>query len=159
MLRLFGVPQKAARGSKIGFGIEAPLLRGSWVSYKAQQWVLEQQDVHGSDKFVLFMLAYRDNHDDPHGCWPSINRIASDCGLNRSTVRRAVYRLIDAGKIKVLSRRSQDGDSETNYYYLPQVWVGADSTHPVGAHSTHPGAQSTGGGGTMHRGVGRTMHP
>ena len=63
------------------------------MSYKAQQWALDQDDVFGLDKFILFILAYRDNHDEPHGCWPSQSRMAEDCGVSRRQINYSLKKL------------------------------------------------------------------
>jgi hypothetical protein len=93
-----------------------------FLSFKAQQWVLEQEDVKGVDKWVLFVLAFRDNHDEPHGCYPSFNRMAKDCGLDRRTIIRVLNRLEVSGKIASSPRKKVNGDPSSNYYSFPQVW-------------------------------------
>jgi hypothetical protein len=93
------------------------------VSFKAIQWALEQEDVFGLEKSVLIILAFRDAHDEPHGCFPSLNRMASDCGINRSTVIRLIKRLVEKGKVKSDPRRRPTGESSSNYYTFPQVWA------------------------------------
>ena len=97
-------------------------LCGGVLSFKAQQWALEQEDVKGLDKWVLFILAYRDSHDEPHGCFPSFNRMAKDCGLSRATIMRCVARLISSKKISRIVRRKKAGHPDSNYYHFPQVW-------------------------------------
>lgn len=92
------------------------------MSFQALAWVLNQDDVFGVDKYVLFMLAYRDNADDPHGCFPSMERIAKDCGIDRSTVIRCVEELEKRGKILRMQRNKPDGSPTSNYYSFPQVW-------------------------------------
>lgn len=101
------------------------------MSYKAQQWVLEQTDIRGVDKWVLFMLAYRDNHEDPHGCFPSLNRMAKDCGFSRSTVQASIERLKKSGKVRVENRTDNKGDADSNWYTLPLVWVCREPVHPM----------------------------
>ena len=104
------------------------LIRGEKLSFKAQQWAIEQADVKSPDKFVLFMLAYRDNPDEPHGCFPSLNRIAKDCGLSRSTVQECIKRLLSTGKVKMEHRRGTKGHPSSNYYTMPGVY--RDAVHP-----------------------------
>lgn len=105
-------------------------LGGGVLSFKAQQWALEQDDVRFPDKFVLFMLAYRDNHDEPHGCYPSLNRMAKDCGLSRRTVIRSIKRLVKSGKVKSERRHKVNGDPSSNYYSFPTVWEGSVTQSP-----------------------------
>jgi hypothetical protein len=105
-----------------------PLLEG-FLSFKAQQWALEQTEVKSPDKFVLFMLAYRDNPDEPHGCFPSLSRIAKDCGLSRSTVQSSIKRLLGSGKLRMEHRHGTRGHASSNYYTLPEVY--RDAVHPT----------------------------
>jgi DNA-binding transcriptional MocR family regulator len=104
------------------------------VSYAAQQWALEQKDVKGIDKWVLFMLAYRDGHDEPHGCWPSLNRMATDCGVSRRTIIRAIQRLVSSGKVMSEERRKCNGDRSSNRYSFPQVWKLAEKSVVTRSH-------------------------
>jgi hypothetical protein len=99
------------------------------MSFKAQAWAIEQQDVAGLEKFVLIMLAYRDSHDEPHGCYPSIERIALDCGIGRSTVIEHLNSLEEKGKIKRTRRTDSQGGNTSNFYEFP-VW-GSDSRRGV----------------------------
>lgn len=121
------------------------------MSFKSMQWVLDQEDVHGSEKFVLFVLAFRDNHDEPHGCWPSFNRMAQDCGIDRSTVIRSLRHLESLGKIKSEKRRDTKGGQSTNYYSFPLVWVVAKSHHLVAPRHR--------GSGIQHKRVVAPRHP
>src|SRR5580704_6551000 len=97
-------------------------LSGEDMSYKAQQWALEQNDVFGLDKWVLFILAYRDNHDEPHGCWPSQSRMATDCGVSRRAINYSLKKLEKLGKVHRQRRTSPEGDPDSTYYTFPQVW-------------------------------------
>lgn len=97
------------------------------MSFKALTWALEQTDVEGLEKFVLFMVAYRDNHDSPHGCFPSLERIAKDCGIARSTAAQHITSLEEKNKIKKTNRFDDKGNQLTNYYELPSVWGDAGS--------------------------------
>jgi hypothetical protein len=112
------------------------------LSFKALAWAFDQE-LKTPEKSVLIALAYRDNHDEPHGCFPSLARVAKDCGLDRSTVVRCIKSLIFKGLVARKSRRDPKGDKATSFYTLPPVWVGAHSTYGrcclhlgVGAHST-----------------------
>jgi hypothetical protein len=122
------------------------------MSYKAQQWALEQEDVCGLDKWVLFMLAFRDSHDEPHGCFPSIGRVAKDCGIAKSTVKNCLKRLVSAGKVHVERRSNPEGDQSSNFYTFPEVWVGRNTAHPPGRATAH-------GGPGDAPGVGRNAAP
>jgi Helix-turn-helix domain len=104
-------------------------LMGGAMSFKALAWAFEQQ-IGNPQKTVLIALAYRDNHDDPHGCFPSIPRIALDCGLSERTVQRCLLWLEE---LKFIKRRSRPHTS--TFYYMPLAWVVSDSHHPGGPQS------------------------
>jgi len=109
------------------------------LSFKALAWAFDQE-LKNPEKTVLIALAYRDNHDDPHGCFPSIPRIAKDCGISERTAQRCLRNLEEAGVI-----RSQKRHYRSTFYSIPAVWVVSDShplvshSHPLVSHSHHPG--------------------
>lgn len=103
---------------------EAPTL-----SFKALSWAIEQSDVSGNDKYVLILLAYRDNGNEPHGCFPSLRRLSKDCGIDKATVLRALRSLILKGKITASKRRKPNGDAASTLYSFPHVWVVAPCDH------------------------------
>lgn len=109
------------------------------MSFKALAWAIEQTDVAGLEKFVLTMIAYRDSHDYPHGCYPSMERIASDCGISRSTVAEHLNSLEEKGKIRRTQRFNGQGGLTSNFYDIPEVWDG--------------GSESRGGSPKSGRGV------
>ena len=89
------------------------------MSFQAMAWAAAQK-LPTRDKFVLIMMA---NYADEIGkCWPSLNRIASETSMSKSTVQLAIKALDDAGFLRV-EKRSQDGVSLPNYYYLNLVGV------------------------------------
>jgi DNA-binding transcriptional MocR family regulator len=94
------------------------------LSFKALAWAFDQ-DVRNPEKSVLIALAYRDNHDEPHGCWPSIPRIAKDCGISQRTVQRSLYSLESLG---LIHRRGRSHKS--TFYFMPLAWVVSESHHP-----------------------------
>jgi predicted transcriptional regulator len=93
------------------------------VSFEALAWAF-RQDVKNPDKAVLIALAYRDNHDAPHGCFPSLETVAHDCGVTRRTVINCLKSLIAAKLIKREVRSNDSGLHYTSYYSFPEVWVG-----------------------------------
>jgi len=90
-------------------------------------WAIKQRGLRPLDKWVLFLLAYRDNHEPPHGCFPSLNTIAADCGMSRSAVQESIGRLRAAGKIAITARKS-GAASSSNFYSFPEVY--RDAAHP-----------------------------
>jgi len=118
------------------------------VSFKALDWAIDQgNDLTSAEKFVLVVLAYRDNHDEPHGCYPSLKRLAKDCNLSRRTAVRAIRSLERKNKISI--RRS--GKHGSNHYQITGVW-GGDTMTP-GSVTMSPGVVSP-----CHQG-GDTMTP
>jgi len=57
--------------------------------------------------------------DDKRIAWPGLNRIALDLSLSRSTVKRAVADLEQAGYVKKeLAWRKNNGQSSNKYHVL-----------------------------------------
>jgi DNA-binding transcriptional MocR family regulator len=90
------------------------------VSVQLIGWVLDQEGLHHKDKFVLVALANRANSDTGL-CCPSLNRIADDTALSRSTVIRSLAALEDMGYIQKVSRHRENGSSTSNEYRFPSV--------------------------------------
>jgi hypothetical protein len=102
------------------------------MSFAAMQWALEQKGLRALDKWVLFMLAYRDNPEPPHGCFPSIARIADDCGTSRPSVKRAIKRLAQQGKLTITHRSSEASGLTSSFYSLPGVFYTPRVTQTLG---------------------------
>lgn len=85
------------------------------MSYQAMAWATEHK-LPCTDKMVLLMLANRTNHETGR-CFPSIDRLADDCGLGRTAIKSAIGRLEAAGLIEVI-RRSTEGVPQPNIYRL-----------------------------------------
>lgn len=51
-------------------------------------------------------------------CWPGVKTIASDLGLSRSTVKRALKELECTGWIRKRSRYRENGSSTSNLYTI-----------------------------------------
>ena len=84
------------------------------MSFQAMAWAVGQK-LPSKDKFVLVMMA---NYADEDGkCWPSLNRLADDTSMSRSTVQLAIKGLEAAGILRI-ERREQDGVNLPNHYYL-----------------------------------------
>ena len=70
---------------------------------------------------VYIYLCYRANDDG--FCWPSINRMARDLNLSRSSVQRAVKTLANAHLLVYLPRYAAKGGApRSNYYRLGPVF-------------------------------------
>ncbi|MGD9577832.1 MAG: helix-turn-helix domain-containing protein [Syntrophorhabdus sp.] len=51
-------------------------------------------------------------------CWPSVNTVAADLQLSRSTVKRALHDLVEAGLIEKESRYRENGSRTSNRLIL-----------------------------------------
>lgn len=62
---------------------------------------------------------YLKDHADSQGqCWPGIKTIASDLGLSRSTVKRALDDLCREGLISKRQRWRENGSLSSNLYTI-----------------------------------------
>lgn len=78
-------------------------------------WAVEQ-DLKTNEKMVLVMLANCSNHHTGQ-CNPSHKRLAKECGMSISTLKRCIDKLEEVGYLKI-ERRGQDGVSLPNQYDL-----------------------------------------
>lgn len=60
----------------------------------------------------------KDRSDASGSCWPGVKTIASDLGLSRSTVKRALKELECTGWIRKRSRYRENGSSTSNLYTI-----------------------------------------
>lgn len=62
---------------------------------------------------------YLKDHSDSQGqCWPGIKTIASDLGISRSTVKRALDDLCREGLISKTPRWRENGSFSSNLYKI-----------------------------------------
>ena len=83
-------------------------------------WALAQEGLAHKEKFVLVALANRANSDTGL-CCPSLNKIADDTALSRSTVIRSLAMLEEMKYIQKVSRRRENGSLTSNEYRFPSV--------------------------------------
>ena len=67
-------------------------------------------------KLVYLYLYDRKNKDNV--TWPGLNTIARELSLSRSTVKRAIQNLEQAGLIRKEAHYRQNGSATSNRYYL-----------------------------------------
>ncbi|MFB2653854.1 helix-turn-helix domain-containing protein [Shewanella seohaensis] len=96
-------------------------------------------------KLVLIKLA--DNANDQGECWPSYQHIAEQCEIGKSTVRKHIAELAEAGLLTIESRKGPKGN-QSNIYTLTlcqqvappvlpdSIGMPPDSTPPVPPDST-----------------------
>lgn len=94
------------------------------MSFEAANWVKGNSVLKGNSRFVLVVLADR-AHEIGDKCWPSINRVASDTGLSRSTVKRHIAKAEEVGELLVFPQAGGDQncppDKRPNLYGLCKV--------------------------------------
>jgi Helix-turn-helix domain len=77
---------------------------------------MRRKGLSSTAKVILFGLTERSDADGT--CFPSLRRIAEDCGLARSGAIRGVKELVDAGVVSRRRRLSPIGDLESTIYAL-----------------------------------------
>ena len=85
------------------------------MSCQAMTWAVEQ-DLKTNEKMVLVMLSNCSNHHTGQ-CNPSHKRLAKECGMSVSTLKRCIEKLEEVGYLKI-EHRGQDGVSLPNQYHL-----------------------------------------
>lgn len=85
------------------------------MSFQAMAWAVDQM-LPTREKFVLIILAnYASN--DTWDCYPSLTTIASNTGMSRDTVMRAIKQLETMGAVSTI-RRTSDGVNLPNIYRI-----------------------------------------
>ena len=82
------------------------------MSFRITKAAIHNQNVAGMHKLILIIIA---DHENEHGSWPSIDRIASMAGLARRQTQRYIRELEEKGEIIVLR---QDGHHGANRYFV-----------------------------------------
>lgn len=77
---------------------------------------LYQTDLPHRAKLVYIYL--HDRMDSEKKAWPGLGTIAKDLSLSRSTVKRAVKDLEQAGLIRKEPHYRENGSATSNRYYL-----------------------------------------
>jgi hypothetical protein len=105
------------------------------MSVQAISWAYEQRTGNWTRKAVLVALANRTNHDTGL-CCPSLDRVAEETELSRSTVIRAIADLEAAGLIQKTRRARENGSDTTNEYRLSLTPPGYQADTPPGVTVT-----------------------
>ena len=87
------------------------------MSHKATTWAFELTGLAPSSKLVLLALADRHNGDTGR-CYPSIQKIANDCGVSVSSVHRHLTKLEEMEVIRRVGRFDGKGGRTSNEYEL-----------------------------------------
>ena len=67
---------------------------------------------------ITVYMYLRDRSGAAGSCWPGINKIASDLGLSRSTVKRALGELVAKGYLLKEERHRPNGSNTSNLYTI-----------------------------------------
>jgi hypothetical protein len=114
------------------------------MSHRATVWAFSQK-LPALQKLVLIVLADRHNGDTGR-CDPSMDRVAEDCGMSKSSVKNAIRALEESGKIQAIHRF--DGPVQLTNSYILHI----DESTGVGHHVT-------GGRSPRDPGVGQEVTP
>ena len=86
------------------------------MSHIAMNWALTKKELTPAQWIVLIKLA--DRHNPDFGCFPSLDRIADDCNMSRSTVQRVLNHLEGVNLISREQRPAKHGGLTSNMYHL-----------------------------------------
>jgi Helix-turn-helix domain len=75
------------------------------MNYPAMRWAVEECQLDGAAKPILFVIAYRADRDTGE-CWAGQRRIAREAGVTRTHVQRKMAELIDIGILEVVEQGS-----------------------------------------------------
>lgn len=78
--------------------------------------IYSNADLPARARLVYMYLQDRANKDGT--CWPAVKTIARDLKLSRSTVKRALRDLVDAGYLNKQYRFRKNGSFTSNLYTL-----------------------------------------
>lgn len=106
-------------------------------------WVACGPRLSANAKVVLLVIASRSGSKG--SCYPSINAIARDSGVSRSTVKRALDELGASGIISVIPRKTGRGQTSSVYRMLidretpePEVHSGPGGGSTQDHHEQEP---------------------
>jgi hypothetical protein len=92
---------------------------------RQKEWFwLDNEYLNGYAKFlgtsctVVYLSLCRHSDNNTQSCFPSMELIAEENGIHKSTVLRAIKTLEEWGIINVIRRKKEDGKQENNIYYL-----------------------------------------
>jgi hypothetical protein len=106
------------------------------MSFQAMGWAIGLK-LPSREKFVLLMLAnYASN--ERGDCYPSLSRLAEDCGMANNTVIAAIHRLEFLGVLTV-QRRQTGGVNLPNVYRLNLDW-GSSAADALPVHLAQEGS-------------------
>lgn len=113
------------------------------MSAKATAWawgVISGGAIENKNSAKLVLLRLADRADPEGRCWPGHQRTARDLQMSRSVVKEAIKFLQRKGLIRAIHRKCEEGDANTNLYYLccNDEEGGTDPGEGVGRPQAHP---------------------
>jgi hypothetical protein len=106
-------------------------------------------------KIIALRLADFSN-DEGNNIYPSVRRIAKDCGVNRSTVQRTLNMFESIGLLSVLKMGGVLNGKNVTTHYRINLEKLEQTANKKGPHSAAPSQQ---GGGSMQPGVAAKRSP
>lgn len=97
-------------------------------------WAVDQK-LPTKEKFVLLMLSNRTNHDTGR-CDPSHKRLAEDCGMSVSSIKRAIATLEEGGYLVTENRSANNVKLPNQYRLCLERAVGSHRPDPVHTEPT-----------------------
>jgi hypothetical protein len=86
------------------------------MSFKAMTWAVNHE-LPAMQKIVLMVMANRFN-EKSNTCWPSLESIAKESGMDKRSVIRQIGKLENIGLIRVVKTRGNNGMNVANRYLL-----------------------------------------
>lgn len=106
-------------------GTPQPLTEGFAV---IPRWVIRDSKLSGIGLLVLLALLDRTNASGV--CWPSKNTIAAEARCSKRSVDKALEELRESGFVRWKQRPAMDGNYQTNYYSVANLF--ADHSESLG---------------------------
>jgi len=123
------------------------------MSGRCVTWAFEQQTGAYASKLVLVKLA--DNSNDDGVSWPSVGYMVRHTELSERAIREHLRKLEDAGLIRIIPRKNDDGSNRSNVYQL--CMGGRGQVAPTDTNPAPPGAAGAKKPERGAGGVGRTV--
>jgi hypothetical protein len=97
------------------------------MSFQAMTWAVEQE-LPAMQKIVLLMMANRTSNDNGL-CFPSHDKLAKDCGMEKRSVIRQIEKLESANLLTVIRSVDERGMKSVNKYrlHLDVKYSGSDT--------------------------------
>lgn len=116
------------------------------MSNRALNWAWSIDGLSTAEKLVLIRLADRANSEGR--CFPGLDSLASDCGVHRTTIIRAVRKL---ERMNLLAVHRQGGRNKPNHYQLKLLHHATESEGAKGSKAHGKGSVTHKNGSTTHK--------